>query len=164
MKYTIVGARGTVGSVDAFMVRLREEASGLNLEVQAFDARMIFGEDHLRTAVEHAERAFARGTNVAKDRMMEILLYASGERQISTALEKVGLKEDGEGVALVIAGEGDVNALLRSLGLDRDDRLLNGKEELLPAFGISEAEIGTVPRDRVFDLVLERVALVDLMK
>ncbi len=95
---------------------------------------------------------------------MELLLFASGERQITAALEKLGLKEGQDGAALLIVGEGDPDSLIRKLGLARDDSLLEGRVEMLPAFGITTEESATVDRDRVFDLVLERVALGELWR
>ncbi len=164
MKCSAVGVRGDVGPVRAFVKRLREVAQGLGLEAQAFDADLVFGAEHLLVAWEHAERAFERGTNVASDRMMEVLLFAAGERQITAALEKLGLKEGQDGAALLIVGEGDPEPLIRKLGLGRDDSLLDGRVEMLPAFGITKEESATVDRDRVFDLVLERVALGELWR
>jgi KEOPS complex subunit Cgi121 len=164
MKCSAVGVRGDIGPVRAFVKRLREVAQELDLEAQAFDADLVFGAEHLLVAWEHAERAFERGTSVASDRMMELLLFASGERQITAALEKLGLKEGQDGAALLIVGEGDPDSLIRKLGLARDDSLLEGRVEMLPAFGITTEESATVDRDRVFDLVLERVALGELWR
>lgn len=164
MRYLVVGARGRLSRVEKFMEALQSEAHSVGLEAQAFDADMVFGKDHILSAVHHAERAIEEGTNVASSRMLEILVYASGERQISTALEKVGLKE-GKGRMVILAlGEGDVNQLLERLGLERDDSLIEGQREMLPTFGITEEEVETVLPDRVFDLVLERVALVDIVR
>ncbi len=164
MEYTVAGARGETPSVDAFVEALRAQAEQVGLEVQAFDADMVFGENHILSALQHAERAFRRGTNLAADRMMEVLVYAAGERQISNALEKMGVKEGKDRIVILAVGEGDVNRLLEGLGLERDDSLVEGRRDMLQAFGITDKEAETVPPDRLFELVLERVALVDLLK
>lgn len=164
MKYTVVGARGKVGHVEDFVRRLQQESERLGLKAQAFDADMIFGEDHLLSAAEHAERSFARGSNVASDLMVEVLVYAAGERQISKALQKVGVKDDQERIVLLMDAEERVGDFLKSLDLSRDDGLIPGKLESLLEFGISEDEIQTVPPERVLDLVLEQVAFVELLK
>ncbi|MEE9592425.1 MAG: KEOPS complex subunit Cgi121, partial [Thermoplasmata archaeon] len=88
MKCSVVGARGSVGPVQAFIERLHVAAVESGLEAQAFDSDLVFGEEHLLVAWDHAERAFARGSNVASDRMVEVLLFAAGERQIAKALMK----------------------------------------------------------------------------
>jgi KEOPS complex subunit Cgi121 len=164
MEFTLVGARGRIESVEDLVDRLRSVASELGLEVQAFDADMVFGRDHIASALEHARRAFERGSNVATSLMMEVLVYASGERQISTALEKMGVKEGSDGLVVLAVGGGDVDRLLEGVGLERDDSLIEPRREMLPAFGISEMEMETVPQEEAFDLVLERVAIVDVMK
>ncbi len=164
MDCTVVGARGVVDNVEAFIQGLRAKAAKTGLQVQVFDADMVFGEDHLRSALKHAERAFQRGKNVASDLMVEVLVYAAGERQISRALEKMGLKEAADRLVLLALGKGDVETLLAEMRLVRDDTLVDGDPKHLAAYGITEAELGTVPPERVLDLVLERVALVDVYR
>jgi KEOPS complex subunit Cgi121 len=80
MKSCVIGVQGEVGPVREFVTRLRELAREMGLEVQTFDADMVFGSEHLLVAWDHAARAFERGTNIASDRMMEVLLFAAGER------------------------------------------------------------------------------------
>lgn len=162
MRCSVLGARGDVGDVQEFIRRLREAAREMGLEAQAFDADLVFGEDHLLAAWEHTERAFARGTNVASDPMVEVLRFASGERQIATALEKLGLKEGKGEMVLFVVGDGDASVLIRELGLREEGTLVHGRIDMLPAFGITLEEMGTVEGHQVFDLVLERVALAEL--
>ncbi|MFQ5919379.1 MAG: KEOPS complex subunit Cgi121 [Thermoplasmata archaeon] len=164
MKCSVIGARGKVGPVPEFVVRLKEVAGDQGLEAQAFDADMVFGEEHLLVAWDHAERAFARGTNIASDRMMEVLLFAAGERQIETALAKMGLKERQDRLVLLILGEARLSRLLTDLGLERSDDLIDAQVDKLAAFGVSEEEVQSVESERVFDLVLERVALGELWR
>lgn len=166
MRGSIVGARARarVRDIPGFVRRLREAATARGLEVQAFRADRVFGEDHLLSAREKAERAFERGTNVASDRMVEVLLWASGERQIGTALERMGIPQGGRELVLLIQGEGNAAGLLEEVGLERDDALVAGRRDDLLAFGIGAKEVETVPPDRTFDLVLERVALVAILR
>lgn len=133
-------------------------------EVQLLDARTVCGRDHLVSAAEHAERAVREGTNVAKSLAVEFVVYASGERQIADALAKVGIRNDTREFAVVLFGGGDPDEVLKELALTRDDSVLESSREKLEAFGITDAEIESLPPDRVNDLVLERVALVDLLK
>ncbi|MEE9163388.1 MAG: KEOPS complex subunit Cgi121, partial [Thermoplasmata archaeon] len=115
-------------------------------------------------AWEHTERAFKRGTNIASDRMIEVLLFAAGERQIETALEKMGLKEGRTRMVLLILGKGDPAQLIGQLGLERADELLDARIDMLAAFGVSQEEMESVDGQRVFDLVFERVALGELWR
>jgi KEOPS complex subunit Cgi121 len=160
----IAGARGVVDDVKAVLAAVGRFEARNKCEAQLLDANLVCGVDHLRSAVEHAERAFARGTNVAKRRTVEILRYAAGVRQIDAALEKMGLKAGLDAVAVVVLGGAEANDLIDALGWTRDDDVLVATEEKLARFGIGEAERRAVPPERRPDLVLERVAHVDLLR
>jgi tRNA threonylcarbamoyladenosine modification (KEOPS) complex Cgi121 subunit len=92
------------------------------------------------------------------------MLCASGERQISKATKKMGLKVGCERIALVLFNVQDVQKVLREHGLERDDSVLEASVEKALRFGISHEELRAVPADRFEDLVLERVAFVGLHK
>ncbi len=132
-------------------------------DVQLLDARLVCGRDHLLSAFEHADRAFREGRNTAKTLAVEFALFVSGERQIADALAKVGIRGDTAEFAVVSFG-GVPDDILGPLALTRDDSVLAETPAKLRAFGLTDAELATVPPDRVSDLVLERVALVDLLK
>jgi KEOPS complex subunit Cgi121 len=161
VKTTVLGARGQVGDVEAFIDALRQLNGGEGL---ALDADMICGKDHLVSAAMHATRAFERGDNVSGSVVLETQLYASGERQISKAMKKMGIKLGMERIALVFFNVEDPNAALERLGLVRDDDVLDASVEKAIRFGISPDELKAVPEDMVEDLVLERVAFVRMNK
>ena len=73
--------------VEAFVERLEAVADEHGTTVQAFDARYVISQGHLERAVELADRERTRGEAIARDRGVEILLYAAGRRQINRALE-----------------------------------------------------------------------------
>jgi len=83
----VVEGVATVDDIDAFVERLGAVGEDHGVAVQAFDARYVVDREHLERAVELADRAFARGDAIARDRSVEILLYAAGRRQINRALE-----------------------------------------------------------------------------
>ena len=79
----VIGLRGEASFDD--MVR---HFTSLGGEVVIMDPMYVCGRDHIVSAVRHAERSFEHGTNRSKTLLTEILLYATGERQISKALGK----------------------------------------------------------------------------
>ena len=158
--YEIVGARGEVHGLSQLLNRLQSVRRG---HVLALDAGMICGREHLESAVEHALRAFARGTNSANDIMMETMLYASGERQISKAREKMSVKEGADNVALVLFGASK-DDVLKITGLEEDDAVLECSRSKLIRFGIEPGELDAAPSGRTSDLALERVAFVEILK
>jgi len=144
---------------------LLERASALGADVVLMDADKVCGVDHLLSAAFHARRAFERGTASCNTLGMEVILYASGERQITKAKRKMGLGPGTERVALVLLDEeGDMDRLIKAMGLERDDALLACTRAKGEAFGISPRELETVGEGRLQDLVLEKVAFVDLLK
>lgn len=155
-----IGARGPARPPDERLATIRR----LGQDVQLLDARLVCGRDHLVSAAEHAERAMREGRNAAKSLAVEFVLYASGERQISEAIAKMGVREDTETFAVVTFGREVPGETLRALDLATDDAVLEPSPEKLRAFGIPDAEIATVSPPRAPDLVLERVARVDLLK
>jgi KEOPS complex subunit Cgi121 len=159
-EYEIVGARGKVHGPSHLLDRLQAVQGG---QVLALDAGMVCGREHLESAVEHALRAFTRGTNSANNIMMETMLYASGERQISKAREKMSVKEGVDGIALILFGASK-DDVLKITGLEEDGAVLECSRSKLIRFGIGSDELDAVPPERTSDLALERVAFVEILK
>ncbi len=164
----IIGCRGKIESAEKFIEDARDHVlkfySDGEFLLQFLDADKILGKEHVHSAIEHAQRAFERKKNISSTLAMEILIYAAGEPQISNALAKIGLKDGCERIAMVVDGKLDIEGLLAHLNLKRDDEVLEFKEFKLKEFGISENEISTVGKEKLKDLVLERVAMVDVSK
>ena len=167
----IIGAKGKINNVDDFLEKINIFAKENNVIIQTFDADLVFGKNHILSAVEHAVRAISRKTNTTNSLEKEILLYASGERQIKLAISKVGVKLKNEKIVFVFINNVKKNAskyiiknFLDMLSLVRDDNVIKGDEETLIRFGIKENEIKTVMKDKYADLILEKVAMVDIIK
>lgn len=174
MSYDISGARGRINDIDAVILKLKKLGEKYHVIIQLFDARLIFGKKHLESSIIHAQRAFESKTNLAGDMAIEILLYSSGERQISQAIGKIGIKKDCQEFGLVLCQEpGDEpshdldeirNQVLKELSFDRDDGVLDGDRNVLERFGIEALEIETVPEPDWGNIILSRVAMVDVIK
>jgi len=159
----LAGLRGEVsGAEDA--LRAARNAGGADASVQLMRASMVFGRIHLESATDHAIRAFEQGRNASNSLATETLLYASGTRQIDRAIKKMGIREGDSEIALVAFGEFSLGELLEKANFKQDDSVLDGDALMLIEYGLSEKEIASVPESKVFDLVLERVAMVDLLK
>ena len=154
-----LGAKGTAADPAGRLAK-----AGSIGGLQLLDARLVCGRDHLVAAYEHAERAMREGRNAAKALTVEFVLYASGERQIADALAKMGIRSDTTEFAIVSFGGADIVTALEALALTKDDAVLDASRQKLRAFGLTDAEIDSVPEDRQADLVLERIAMVDLLK
>ena len=164
----IVGAKGQIKDVDLFLEQVISFAQEKNIVIQALNADMIYGKNHLISAVDHAKRAMSQKNNTTNSFSMEILLYASGERQLKLAIPKMGVKQGKSNVAFVFAdgeiSDNLVNDLLKKVSLIHDDKVLEGDIDTLKKFGINKKAIATVSEDRYGDLILEKVAMVDIIK
>ena len=58
----------------------------------------------------------------------------------------------------------DVDKLLRMFHLTSDDKVLEGDKDTLKRFGITDQELHTLPESKYSSLILEKVALVDVIK
>jgi KEOPS complex subunit Cgi121 len=94
-----------VDDVDGFLAGLDRVATDHGVTVQAFDARYVTSRRHLARAVELADRERERGAGIARERAVEILLYAAGRRQIDRALE-MGVAAGETPVVVLVDREG----------------------------------------------------------
>jgi tRNA threonylcarbamoyladenosine modification (KEOPS) complex Cgi121 subunit len=105
---------------------------------------------------------------------METLLYASAERQIAKATERMGIKPSTSDIAVLIAGkeprqiESALQTISKSIRAQHDEEVLElsdpKKEMIRRAFNISQPELETVMRrgnldKALIDVVIERMAL-----
>jgi len=171
----VVGASGMISDVDGFLRKLLEFATEEQLVIQALNAEVIYGKEHLLSAAEHALRSFTQGTNATNSLALEILLYAAGERQITKAIKKMGIGAGQQKLAFILLDptkqrktrkvlDSSFEKLLCMFHLTPDDTVLEGTVDTLKRFGITDQERQTVPQDKYGDLILERVAMVDVYK
>ncbi len=154
----VIGDRAKLISV------LRDLQSRHGCVMLALDADKVVSERHIRFAAEKAFAAISQGRNIAKDPGMEIMRYASGERQIERALA-MGISDSTERMVLLLASGDESHwpdaSELSSL-MKPDGRGCSFKEEAVKdAFNISAEEIEVVGNGRIEELIIERVALVD---
>lgn len=149
-----------------------EKPSGV--KVQFFDTRFVATWQHLYFAALNALKAFQNKENISKSLAMETLLYAAAERQITKAVELVGIKPDSIDVAVLIIGKEPrtiklaFSVISKNIGGEHDEKVLDLSKEkaamIQKAFDISDAELRTVmEKDELekalTDIVIERMAL-----
>lgn len=164
MKYELAGARGSIGDPQAILKQAQAMSAKHGAELLLADADLVFGRDHLESAVQHAVRAQSHGTMAAHSVSMEALRYLSGQRQVADAIRVAGIHQGSTATAIVIFGSLPIDEVLASFGWSRDDRVLESRGKSLDRLGIMEAELATIPIERRPDLALEKVALLALEK
>jgi KEOPS complex subunit Cgi121 len=142
--------------------------------VQFFDAGLVASWQHLYFAVFNALLAFNNGLSISKSLAMEVMLYASAQRQIRKAIDLMGVKCAVVDVAVVIisksaeSAEALLSAVSKHLGKKPDESTLEISKEkaenIREAFGVTETELKAALEkdnnaDTLIDLIIERVAL-----
>ena len=133
-----------------------------------FDVIDKWAEDRTKLALISIDRSGKRDRyHTFRDLSVESNRYAN-------ALRKMGIKKGNGNIAFVFvndvkAGDSElsdhlVDELLEGFSLVRDDVVLEGDMDTLRKFGINENEIKTVTKAKYGHLILEKVAVVDIIK
>jgi KEOPS complex subunit Cgi121 len=152
----------------AFLHKLRTIAESFDTHIICFNADMLAGKQHARTALHHAVRSFRNGSMVSNTLEMEALLFAAGSRQCSVA-SSFGV-HNGDNSLLVCCyptRQGIWNALIPPLNITNQDEDVispHKRAHLMDLFGITEEEVTSCSGDRIIDLVLERIALLEVYR
>lgn len=166
----IRSARCTIRGPPAdFLRNLRAIAAEHDTRIICFNADLIAGRVHAAAAVARAVRAFEEGDTISNTLEMESLLFAAGSRQC-TAAASFGIQE-GENrlyICCYPAREGIWTALeplFHFVQESRDTIDRKKRKRLMETFSISHEELSAAGGNgRLVDLVLERVALLQVMR
>ncbi len=142
--------------------------------VQFFNNDLIATWEHLYFAIIDALMAFRTKRNISKSIAVEVMLYASAQRQIKKAIELIGLKSGCQDLALIVEGESIesvesvVSSISKQIGKAPDEGVLalspSKKKTIRAVFGITNNELivakkGNDVERALVDLVIERMAL-----
>jgi KEOPS complex subunit Cgi121 len=168
-KCTIHQFRLTINNQDEFLRFIRDLGECNRVTIILLNADRMAGRVHAEAAISHALRAFGKGTAISNSLEMEALLYAAGSRQCQQGTE-FGIHPGENRVYLCICpGNERVRNDLEKIGMYCDEEdwetFSEEKQSLLKEiFGITDEEIGVVGIGRLQDLVLERVALLEVYR
>ncbi len=171
---TVAGFRNAkIRDIDKFFQTLKNEAD--DTHVQLLDASLVAGYEHLQFAVLNALNAFAGRVGISSNLAIEIILYASAQRQIKEAFRLMGVQPSTEKVAVVILARTEeqasrrLEAVSQLVGGKRDDRVIDltmdKLEGIKKLFRISSVELEAKAKRRgldkqvLVDLVIEHMAL-----
>ncbi len=163
---TILEGVVEIEDLKVFLDEIKRISGEYGVVIQFFDAGKVAGESHLRCAVKKGVRSIESGENISSDPAMEILLYASGKRQINKALS-MGVKAGRNDVVAIILGksEGAIEEVKGMITRRPVLKYSNSKREsIMNFFDITEAEVDVVGEERIPDLVMERVVMLDIIK
>jgi tRNA threonylcarbamoyladenosine modification (KEOPS) complex Cgi121 subunit len=163
----------SIGSAEEFLKTITAEKRS-DVSVQFFNADLVATWQHLYFAALNALLAFRNRENISRSLEVEVILYASAERQIRKAIEFMGVKRSSANIALVLIAKKPesatiaLSAVTKCIGSEPDETVLKLSKEktklIRKAFDISKTEIETVAEKNqigqaLVDLVIEKMAL-----
>jgi KEOPS complex subunit Cgi121 len=165
--------RAALCSIDdkpGFLLVLKEVARRFNTHIICFNADMLAGRRHAESAVLHAVSSFESGDAISNTLEMEALLYAAGSRQCNVAA-LFGIHEGVNHLWVCCYPSADsvwdaLTPVLQFYDANAWDGIDHKKREhLMQLYEITPEELESLDRgDRFADLVLERVALLNVMR
>lgn len=155
-----------------FINSVQQFAKKHDVIIQVFNAEKIYGKTHLLSAVHHAIRSEEEKRMVTRSIEMELFLYISGERQLKIAIPKMGIHSGLNNIAIIIIhrlkpnknNKDILHMFFSHMHITQNDIVLNGTINTLRYFGISQEEINTVSEQRYEKLILEKIAIIDIIK
>lgn len=157
---------------------LKSVSSDPEVSVQIFGAESVAGYEHLLTAAFLSVKAWNAKRSLAHSPATEVLLYASGRRQIKEAIGSAGVTEGSRGWVVIVLSNS--RSRLNTVGKtfmrygSEDECLVELTEDKFPVLihrhGITKNELAVAAqlspskRDALKSLILERVALSDLYR
>ena len=86
------------------LVRLASERTDGIYAIQYLDSSLIVSVGHLLSAAQNAVNAWKGDYMLTRGLDAEVLVYASAQRQISRAIENLGVRDGLQSIALVVVG------------------------------------------------------------
>jgi KEOPS complex subunit Cgi121 len=166
--YEIRQAVMTVDDRDACLRLIQDVARNHSAHIVCFDADKLAGREHAEAAVIHAKRSVLSGKPISNSFEMEALLFAAGSRQCSVATV-FGIHEGENNIYVCSypAKEEVWNALSSQMQFVTgtwDDLTDTKIERLVSLFGIPQEELDIVGKERLKDIILERIALLEVFR
>jgi KEOPS complex subunit Cgi121 len=167
-RFEIRQARMIVDDRCEFLSAIQSIARECSTHIICFNAENMAGHRHVKAALQYAKRSFFSGKPISNSFEMEALLFAAGTRQCNIAA-LFGIHEN-ENVVFVCSCPVNGNVweeLSHHMHFVNEawDEITPEKEERLKSFfSITREELALVGSERIVDLVLERIALLEVYR
>lgn len=134
---------------DALVKLASERDAGIHA-IQFLDSSLIVSIGHLLSAAQNAVNAWKGDYMLTRGLDAEILVYASAQRQISRAIENLGIRDGLQNIALVVVGGGKkdvrnvISQMVSNVGEEIKTAFVPDRERLeriMHHYGVNEKEI-----------------------
>jgi KEOPS complex subunit Cgi121 len=129
--------------------------------IQLMDAKAIAGKKHIEHGILHGMNAFKRKENIANDIGIEICIRISAQRQISKALDILGLKKGKMEIVAVLINCPDYFIDELNSYFTRDDDVLDPDLSILKdIYDIPQKELETLSSIdiNIADVLMDRTS------
>jgi len=165
------GIRSAVVTIDdpaTLLAVIRPIAEKYSTHIILFDQDRMAGRRHAEKALAQAARSCREKRMIARTFEMEALLYAAGSRQCTVG-RGFGIHEGENRCLLCLCPEvpeaWDALSAHITCTPDQEETISPEKRALLMnLFSITETELAVVGEERLSELVLERVALLEVYR
>ncbi len=158
----------TVNDRDECLKVIQEIGRHHSISIVCFDADMLAGRVHADTAIQHARRSISSPKPISNSFEMEALLFAAGSRQCSVAAEFGIHKGENKMYVCLYPPKEDAWMALADQMLfvsdTWDDWTPQKVTRLMSLFNITQDELETVGPCHLIDLILERIALLEVCR
>ena len=142
---------------------IKEDIFKLNLPFQILNGDVVATEKHILHAINQAKSK----EPITNSFWMEILVRASGQRQISTAIEIIGVKTgEGRNICIVCSDEDTLKEVLKHTGGKIDNSVLDLNPEKLERirkiYDIKEGYFKD--KEEVVKRVCEKISVMEIIK
>ena len=158
----------TVYDRDACLRLIQEVARNYSAHIVCFDADKLAGREHAEAAVRHAKRSVLSAKPISNSFEMEALLFAAGSRQCSVATF-FGIHAGENNIYVCSYPAKDevwyaLSSIMHFVPETWNDWTDTKIERLVSLFGIQQEELNIVGKDRLKDIILERIALLEVFR
>lgn len=154
----IAGFKGKIDSIPDILKKVDSIKSNCcdGCIIQLIDAKRVAGKKHLLHGIIHGILAFKRNENLANDLGIEICVRTSAQRQISKALDILGLKEGEMDTVAVLINCPDYFIDELSNVFTRDDSVFDSDSSVLKeVYDISDEELAIM---KIEDILIDKTS------
>ena len=132
------------------LVKLASEKDEGIYAIQFLDSSLIVSIGHLLSAAQNAVNAWKGDYMLTRGLDAEILVYASAQRQISRAIENLGIRDGLQSIALVVVGGSKkdvrnvITKMITKVGEEAKTAFVPDRERLeriMHHYGVNEKEV-----------------------
>ena len=149
------------------LIQLATSMSSDSLTVQLLNGLLIANEIHLLSAAQNAIRAQQGDYMISRSLDVELIVFASAQRQIGRALEALGVHDGLDEIALVVIGtdnssvEHSIKDLVDTIGtetLPSFSATIERMERVKKHFQIGDKEISAISDSETLESQLDALA------